>query len=195
MRWDRLFDDLESQIDHDRHREERALAIESERLRIGRMGLRERIAAMAAPGDGPVRIELVDASSVQLRPTAFGRDWIAGIRDGAAGGHCVVPVASISAVAASRRQLEQSLEPPASAPGIVDRIGLAFALRDLGRRRAGIELRTRDGRLHGTIDRVAADHLDLALHEPGSPRRERDVRGYRLVPFERIVVASTVAPG
>jgi len=186
MRWERLFDDLESQVDHDRLEEARALALESERARIGRLGLRDRIAAMSASDGGAVRLELVDATSVQLRPTAFGRDWIGGVPEGGSGAQCVVPIAAIAAVSASRRQLEDSLAPQPQASGIIERIGLAFALRDLGRRRAGVELRTLDGRAYGTIDRVAADHLDLAVHEPGVPRREREVRGYRLVPFARI---------
>ncbi|RXZ45706.1 hypothetical protein [Agromyces binzhouensis] len=186
MRWDRLFDDLESQLDRDRLEEARSLAIESERARIGRLGLRERIAAMAGADEGAIRFELVDATSMQLRPTAFGRDWIGGVPAGRPDAQCVVPVAAIAAVSASRRQVEESLAPQAAPGGLIERIGLAFALRDLGRRRAGVEVRTRDGSVHGTIDRVAADHLDVALHEPGVPRREREVRGYRLVPFERI---------
>ncbi|GAA1055687.1 hypothetical protein GCM10017608_23410 [Agromyces luteolus] len=188
MRWDRLFDDLESQLDHDRLEEARSLAIETERARIGRLGLRDRIAAMTRADGGAVRLALVDATSVQLRPTAFGRDWIGGVPDGRPGSQCVVPVAAIAAVSASRRQVEAGLAPQTASTGIIERIGLAFALRDLGRRRAGVELRTLDGLAHGTIDRVAADHLDLALHEPGAPRREREVRGYRLVPFARITV-------
>ncbi|WP_400993917.1 hypothetical protein [Agromyces sp. GXQ0307] len=188
MRWDRLFDDLETQLEHDRREEERALAIESERMRIGRLGLRERIAAMTASDRGAVRLELVDATSVHLRPTAFGRDWIGGVGGGPPGAQCVVPVSAIAAVSASRRQLEDSLAPQAAPSGLVERIGIAFALRDLGRRRAGVEVRTLEGRVHGTIDRVASDHLDLALHEPGTPRREREVRGYRLVPLARITV-------
>ncbi|GAA2040503.1 hypothetical protein GCM10009819_27540 [Agromyces tropicus] len=196
MRWDRLFDDLESQLDRDRRDEERALALESERLRVGRLGLRERIAAMGGPESGAVRLELVDDTSLQLRPTAFGRDWIGGVPTGGApGAQCVVPVPAIAGVVAGRRQVEASLAPPPTPPAaLVERIGMAFALRDLGRRRAVVEVRTLSGRLHGTIDRVAADHLDLALHEPGVPRREREVRGYRLVPFARIVVVTAMPP-
>jgi len=35
----------------------------------------------------------------------------------------------------------------------------------------------------GTIDRAGADHLDIALHEPGAPRRAASVTGHRIVPF------------
>ena len=51
-----------------------------------------------------------------------------------------------------------------------------------------MRLTTVDGIVHGTIDRVARDHVDLALHEPGSPRREREVQGYRIVPLDRVLL-------
>lgn len=194
MRWDRLFDDLESQLDHEHQEEERALALESERLRIGRLGLRDRLSAMSAPGGhgGAVRVELVGGSVVQVRPAAFGRDWLSGrLGDAARDTQCVVPIAAIAAVLPGRHQLEASLVPqPESAARLAERIGLAFVLRDLARRRLGVDLTTLDGRHHGTIDRVARDHLDLALHDPGGPRRERDVRGYRMVPFDRLVLVT-----
>lgn len=198
MRWDRLFDDLESQLDHEQQEEERALALESERLRIGRLGLRDRLSAIAAAGGdaGAVRIELVGGSVVRVRPAAFGRDWMSGHLGGPGtdethAAQCVLPIGAIAAVLPGRDQVEASLDPvPEGAARLAERIGLAFVLRDLGRRRLGVEVTTLDGRHHGTIDRVARDHLDLALHEPGAPRRERDVHGYRIVAFERLVLVS-----
>jgi hypothetical protein len=200
MRWDRLFDDLESQLDHEQREEERALALETERLRVGRLGLRERLTAMVAAGGeaGAVRVELVGGAVVQVRPAAFGRDWMSGTLGGVAavGGRegvvqCVVPIGAIAAVLPGRHQLAASLDPqPEAGARLAERIGLAFVLRDLGRRRLGVEVTSLDGRHHGTIDRVARDHLDLALHEPGAPRRERDVQGYRVVPFDRLALVA-----
>ena len=191
MRWDLLFADLESQLDREQREEERVLALESERLRLARRGLRDRLMAMAAAAaDGAgVRVELAGGRTVHLRPAAFGRDWISG-RIGAAGApvQVVVPISAIAAVSAARRQVDESLAPaPVPSSRVAERIGLAFVLRDLSRRRVAVEVESLDGRHHGTIDRVGLDHLDLALHEPGTPRRERDVRGYRLVPFDRVV--------
>ena len=59
-------------------------------------------------------------------------------------------------------------------------------LRDLCRRRTSVELDLLDESLAGTIDRVGRDHLDLAVHEPGSARRESAVSQYRLVPFAQL---------
>jgi hypothetical protein len=191
MRWDMLFDDLEAQLDREQHDEERALELESERLRLSRLGLRDRFLAMAAADQDAagVRVELAGGRTIHLRPATFGRDWVsgalAGRRDGA---QCVVPIAAVAAISAGRRQVEESLAPvPLPSARVAERIGLAFVLRDLSRRRIAVDVESLDGRHHGTIDRVGLDHLDLALHEAGTPRRERDVRGYRLVPFERVV--------
>ena len=189
MRWDQLFDDLAVQLDQAQREEERALALEEERLRQGRLTLRERLAAMHRAGR-PVRIELVGGRVVALRGFGFGRDWIAAELVDATHRQTqlVVPLAAIAAVLPDREQLAQSLEPqPEASARLSERIGLAFVLRDLCRRRTPVRLTTLDGEVHGTFDRVLRDHLELAVHEAGTPRREREVRGYRLVPFERIV--------
>jgi hypothetical protein len=195
MRWDLLFDDLESQLDQEQRDEERALAIEEERLRLGRLTLRDRLSAMArATGDDPagsIRVELRDGRVLELRPLLFGRDWVsAAVRGtGRKDGQCIVPLAAIAAIIPTRAQLDASLSPSAeSSTRLAERIGLPFVLRDLCRRRTPVHLTTDDGRLHGTLDRVARDHVDFALHEPGTPRRDREVHGYRIVPLDRIVV-------
>ena len=59
-----------------------------------------------------------------------------------------------------------------------------YALRDLVRRRTAVVVHLSSGRaLSGTIDRAGADHFDIALHEPGAPRRADAVTGFRVVPF------------
>ncbi|QEO13494.1 hypothetical protein FLP10_03000 [Agromyces intestinalis] len=189
MRWDLLFDDLESQLDQEQRDEERALAIEEERLRLARLSLRERLVAMAAESGAPLRLELADGECRSIRPTGFGRDWLSGDLVDTAHGprRCVLPLAAVAAVLPSREQVRAGLAPVAPrANALQERIGLSFVLRDLCRRRSAVALTTAEGRFHGTIDRVARDHLDLAVHEPAVPRREREVRGYRIVPFERI---------
>lgn len=189
VRWEELFADLEGRLEHELDIERQELAAEEERLRLGRIGLRDRIMAMARAG-APVGLVLADGEMLALRVGSSGRDWIAGeVTVGAARHAVVVPVAAIVGVTPERDQLELGLRPPPNEalPDLSSRLGLAFVLRDLCRRRAGIELRTRTGTVTGTIDRVARDHLDLAEHEPGEPRRDRVVRRIRLVPFDAIV--------
>lgn len=195
MRWEHLFADLESQLDAEQREEERALRIEEERLRLARLGLRDRFVAMmraeGADSVWTVRIELQGGGAHAVRPVAFGRDWLSGeLREpGARVRQCLVPLDRIAAVVPAARQLAGSLEPvPEATAGLADRMGLPFVLRDLCRRRTGVSLTTLDGVVHGTIDRVGRDHLDLAVHEPSAPRREREVRQYRIVPLDRIAL-------
>jgi hypothetical protein len=197
MRWDLLFDDLESQLDQEQREEERALALEEERLRLGRLTLRDRLAAMTREArDDPaacIRVELRGGEVHDLRPLAFGRDWMSAALHGpaAAPRQCIVPLGAIAAVLPGRVQVEVSLRPvPEPSARLAERIGLPFVLRDLCRRRLAVQLTTDDARVHGTLDRVARDHLDLAVHDPGTVRRDREVRGIRIVPFERIVLVS-----
>ena len=119
MRWDLLFDDLESQLGQEQRDEERALALEEERLRLARLTLRDRISALARAGDGDpqsVRVELLGGTELRLRPLAFGRDWMsAAIDDVVRGpGQCLVPLAAIAAVLPSRGQVSASLAPASS---------------------------------------------------------------------------------
>ena len=189
MRWDELFADLEGRLEHELDVERQELAAEEERLRLARIGLRDRIMAMAR-GGGAVGLVLVDGEALALRVESSGRDWIAGeVAFGAARHAVIVPLVAIAGVTPERDKLELGLRPAPSEtlPDLSSRLGLAFVLRDLCRRRAGIELRTRAGTATGTIDRVARDHLDLAEHDPGEPRRDRVVRRIRLVPFDAIV--------
>lgn len=206
MRWDLLFDDLEARLDQEQRDEERALALEEERLRLGRLTLRDRLGALArGTGDDPtqlVRIELRGGDVIDVRPLSFGRDWLSAVLrgrgpDGTAAAvasgerQCIIPFSAIAAVLPTPAQLEPSVAPVVGpAAPLADRIGMPFVLRDLSRRRTSVHITTDDGRVHGTLDRVARDHLDMALHEPGSARRESEVRGYRIIPLERIVLVA-----
>jgi hypothetical protein len=196
MRWDLLFDDLESQLDQEQRDEERALALEEERLRLARLTLRDRLTALSRAGEGgpvAVRVELHGGTELELRPLAFGRDWMSAniVDPGRGPGQCLVPLGAIAAVLPSRSQVAPSLEAGGGESSrLSERIGLPFVLRDLCRRRMPVHLTTQDSRVHGTIDRVARDHLDLAGHEPGTARRDRDVSGIRIVPIARIVLVA-----
>lgn len=104
-----------------------------------------------------------------------------------AAAQCVLPLAAIAGVLLRAGQVEASLHAESeSAARIVDRIGLPFVLRDLCRRRKALELHTPTGVLAGTIDRVGRDHIDLAVHAPGTLRRSREVAHVRIVPLAHI---------
>ena len=193
MRWDNLFDDLESQLEQEVGAEEGDLLAEEERLRLGRLTLRDRVLAMTRPGEvAPEQLKLAlrDGTTVTVTVGSVGRDWIVGELVGARRGSCVVPLRAVAGLLPTPEQLargvaaEPVVEPAVS---LSARLGLAFVLRDLCRRRAAVELSTgSDERLNGTIDRVGRDHLDLAEHEAGVPRRAASVGRIRILPFDQL---------
>jgi hypothetical protein len=195
MRWDDLFDDLEGQLEQELGAEEVDLLAEEERLRLGRLSLRDRVLAMTRAGEAAadeLRLVLRDGTTVMVAVGSVGRDWLVGELGGPRRGSCLVPLGAIASVLPTAEQLSRSVlgEPSSeSAVSLSGRLGLSFVLRDLCRRRAALELSTASGgRLHGTIDRVGRDHLDLAEHEAGVPRRAAAVTRIRMLPVAELVL-------
>lgn len=191
MRWENLFDDLAGQLEHELDAEEIDVRGEEERLRLGRLTVRDRLVALhearAGSADGPLRVELVNGERLRVVPRSIGRDWLMGDLSDERGrpSQCVVPLPSIAALSLDRELVEPSTASP-PALRLADRLGLTFVLRDLARRRRAVELHVGSSILHGTIDRVGRDHLDLAEHEAGTPRRDNAVAAVRLVPLDRL---------
>ena len=196
MRWDNLFDDLESQLEQELTAEEVDLQAEEERLRLARLGIRDRLRSLSsgATSDGrTLHLLLADGSRVTVAPATFGRDWFAGelLEESGRRPQCVIALDSVDGVTLTRGQVLASLDGSGieESPGALSaRLGIPFVLRDLCRRRQPVELRLRDGRIHGTIDRVGRDHIDLAVHEVGTPRRESSVVEYRIIRLGQIVL-------
>jgi hypothetical protein len=195
VRWDDLFDDLEGQLERELHSEAADLRLHEERQRLEKLSLRTRlsnVARSAALGDPlRLRIVLVSGETLALRPTTLGRDWLAADLVDAQNGRvqCVIPLSAIAGVLLTEEQSLISLAVESDATGkLIERVGFPFVLRDLCRRRRTVDLDTRGGVLVGTIDRVARDHLDLAVHPLGTLRRASEVLHYRLVPFWQIHV-------
>ncbi|WP_454118123.1 hypothetical protein [Microbacterium lacticum] len=182
MRWDRFFEDLEDQLDSEWEAERAALDTEAERLRLSRVALRERLVALTREPRA-LGLHLHDGGVHTGRLVRVGADWCALVGDGPAGA-VLVPLWSIGEIAAPVDALLGSVRDAEAGAALGQRMGFGFVLRDLVRRRIPVTLHLVGGRtLDGTIDRAGADHLDIALHEPGAPRRTANVTGYRLVPF------------
>jgi hypothetical protein len=197
MRWDNLFDDLESQLEQELSAEEVDLLAEEERLRLARLGIRDRLLALhrQASGDSQrvLRLTLRDGARVSVTPSTFGRDWFAGelVEESGRRPSCILPLDSIDGVTLARDQILPSLDataPLESEGALSARLGLPFVLRDLCRRRHPVDVVTMSGHLFGTIDRVGRDHFDLAVHELGEPRRESAVTEYRIVRLAQVLL-------
>lgn len=188
MRWDRFFEDLEDQLASEWEAERAALDTEAERLRLSRVTIRERLLAVTldARETGVASFEFADGSTIAGRPTAIGADWAGLEASGTRSGAALIPLAALTAVGMPEVEVVRSARPVSgtSRPSLAERMTLGFVLRDLARRRLPVTAHLVGGRaLTGTIDRAGADHLDIALHEAGSPRRANEITGFRLVPL------------
>lgn len=193
MRWERFFDDLEDQLASEWEAERAALDTEAERLRLSRVELKDRLGALAG-SDVEASVDLADGTSVRGVVTAQGADWVAlGIGNGRT--TALVPLSALTAIGLPHVELLRTARPRQERSAIADRMTFGFVLRDLVRRRAGVVVQLASGRsLTGTIDRAGADHFDLALHEPGSPRRADAVTGFRLIPFAAVACVRADEP-
>lgn len=192
MRWDHLFDDLAGQLEHELQAEETDLRLEEERLRLGRLALRERLAVLKASPDpelSHVRLRLRTGETQEVRLVTVGRDWFAGDLGGVAGGaQAVIPLTAVDSVILTQQQATVSLDPLVTTSELAARLGVAFVLRDLCRRRVAVTVITATASESGTIDRVGRDHLDLAVHDRDVPRRSSAVDHVRIVGFDQLLI-------
>lgn len=182
MRWKALFDDLEAQAEAADRAELDAEVRDRTRREGGLVGTVDRLrGALGAPivvtvqGTGPVHGRLMDA----------GPDWL--LLEQQPGRDLLVPLASVFAVTGLTRRSE----PPEGEVG--RRLDLRWALRGLTRDRTPLQVVLLDGSmLTGTLDRVGADHVDVAEHGPGEVRRATAVHRVRLVPLAALALLRTV---
>lgn len=201
MHWDRLFEDLEGQLASDWEAERAVLDAESERLRIARLELRARLRALCSAGTDAT-IDLASGRRLPVTLQALGADWLAvASRDtggtrlatGAAASALLLPLHAVAGITTDHGMVLASLDDSASdVHPLRERMTLGFVLRDLARRRIPVHISMQVGDdAHGTIDRAAADHLDLALHDPGQARLAGAVHGFRIIPFSALVAVRT----
>ncbi|HSO64722.1 MAG TPA: hypothetical protein VLQ78_06440 [Ornithinibacter sp.] len=173
MRWEGLFADLEGRLAAEERRE---LDDEvAERTRRER-ALVELGARLSAAVGAPLRLGLVGGLLLQGELIDVGDGWVL-VRAGATAREVLVPTSAIATLTPLGRESE---------PGrVARRFALGSALRALSRDRAtvGVTLVGGGPLLVGTIDTVGADHLDLAEHPEGVPRRQENVRAVTTVPF------------
>jgi hypothetical protein len=180
MRWRALFDDLEAQAEALAAAELRAEVADRTRREVGLVHLVDRLRETAGH---PVAVTVWGAGVVHGQLLDAGVDWLlleeTGLRE------VLVPLAAVLGVAGVGAR--------AAAPGSEGEVGrrldLRWALRGLARDRAGVSVLLRDGSsVTGTLDRVGADHVDVAEHAPGEPRRAGAVRQVRVVPVGAVAL-------
>ncbi|MBR7743889.1 hypothetical protein KC207_11365 [Phycicoccus sp. BSK3Z-2] len=173
MRWEGLFADLEGQLVAEERRDLDSEVAERTRRERALVDLPARLAA----GVGHrVAVVLDGGRLVEGELRDIGQDWLL---VGAVPTETLVPVAAVAIVT--------GLPPAAEDPGTARRFGLGYALRALARDRATVSLELTGGApVVGTVDVVAADHLVLAEHPEGEPRRRENVRRLLTVPLRAV---------
>jgi hypothetical protein len=177
MRWERLFADLEARLEAQEHvgaagdvadlvRAEHARLAVPDRLRAH---LDEQLTWSFVSGDAPVSGRLLDV----------GADWVL---IHAVTGDMLVPIAAVACIAGlSRHAVRDCGE-------VARRLGIGVVLRGLLRDRAVVSVRLAgDQWVTGTIDRVGADHVDVAVHPQDEPRRARAVVAVRCLLLPAVI--------
>lgn len=168
---------MEAQLAHEAAAELRAEVADLARAERATVTLVER---MKAQGVSPLQLTVTDGSVVTGALIDVAQQWLLVAEHGRTG-EVLVPTRAMTAV----RGLSARAGEDAGA--VTRRLGLGHALRAIARDRAAVELRTMSGTFTGTVDHVAADHLDLAEHAPDVIRRDRDVRGRLAVTFDGLL--------
>ncbi len=178
MRWERLFADLDAQLAAELAAASEAELTERIRHETGQHSLVDRL--RAAQGD-EVAVGLVPARTLRGQVRDAGPDWLL-LADLSQAGETLVALAAVLWVEGLPRQLL----PPVSGR-VWAGLDLRLALRGLARERSAVLLHLRDGvPLTGTVDRVYADHVDVALHAGDEPRRAGAVTAVRCVPLAAV---------
>ncbi|MQA77108.1 MAG: hypothetical protein GEV10_01265 [Streptosporangiales bacterium] len=188
MRWERLFADLETELAAAEAAERDVEVAERTRAEVAKLRLVDRL---RVAGEASLTVELAGVGSWAGRVVDTGPDWV--LLRGDPRGDALVALDAVRTVS--------GLPPRSAVPGsegrVAERFRIGAVLRGVARDRAGVQVWVRDGRTHaGTVDRVGADYLELAEHEPDLPRRTAAVRGVCLVPFAALaaVVVSPQVP-
>ena len=204
MRWDRLFDDLQAQMDADGQRELELEVSDRTRRERAQVGLHERLIAHRGQR---VELRLVAGVRVSGAVADAGSDWLLVEDPGHGGGAGHIGSADECGGTDDRGGLAPfgaSLVPfgaivsitglgtrAAAGPGVATakRFGLGYALRGLSRDRSVVALTDISGSVTtGTIDAVGADALDLSEHPADLARRAANITARRVIPFSAIVV-------
>jgi hypothetical protein len=186
MRWQQLFADLEAQFVEAASASERAEEASRARLEVGSLVLSDRL--RGALGQ-PVQLRCRGTGQVGGTLADVGVDWL--LLEDDVGRELLVSRGAVLAVGGLGRLTAASR--PAGA--VWTRLDLRWALRALARDRAAVQVVVDDGAvLSGTVDRVSADHLELAEHEGDVARRPDAVLGIRAVVLEAVVLVRTLLP-
>ena len=180
MRWEALFTDLEAELAAAQDADLELEIRDRTRREVAALRLTDRV----RPAVGhEITVYADGAPPLAGRLTACGPDWL--LLAEAHGHELLVPFAALTGVAGLGRRTA----PAGGAGAVSGKLDLRHALRGLARGRLPVAAVLRDATtLHGTLDRVGADFVEVALHAPGEARRQPAVTAVRTVPLTALSV-------
>lgn len=179
MRWERLFDDLEAQLEAAADGELDAQVADRTRREFAATSLDGRLRATTGR---VVELSVIGVGVIAGELRRVGPGWL--LLDVVGAPPAVV--ATHLVLAARDLPIATREEPRDDA--IADG-GLAHVLRVLARDRTATAVVLADGAvLTGTVDRVGLDYLDLAEHPLDEPRRSDAIRAVRTLALSKVAV-------
>lgn len=176
-RWEQLFTDLDAQFEELAGAEMMAELADRQRVAAGAIGLVQRCSGAIG---ATVRLRTHSGPVVDGVLRQVGPDWL--LLEQRPGRELLVALAAVTVI--------DGLLAATGAPlsDLTVRLDLRYALRGVARDRSPVALTLAGAaddatELTGTIDRVGADFLELAVHAPWEPRRAAGVRSVMLVPL------------
>lgn len=182
MRWDRLFEDLDAQLESEVRQERETEVADRTRHERAQVDVQARLLAS------------VDASPLTMRLS--GRSMTGTIRDVGPDWVLLETARGAAALVLSRAiRVVTGAAPGVVIPSVVARrFALGSALRGISRDRSVVEIVGDGLRLVGTIDVVGSDHVEIAEHAPDVPRRAHNVTAVHVVPFSAIESVQHLRP-
>ncbi len=156
-RWEQLFADLEAQLAAGREQDARWDVAELTRAERSRVRLVDRLRASVG---SRVRVVTGGGDAVDGLLVEAADEWL--LVDLGVGRRAVVPTAAVRVV----EGVGAHVAPPATRTASA--LGLGHVLRALARDRVVASVRTEAATLVGRLERVGADHVDVALEAPAS---------------------------
>jgi hypothetical protein len=186
MRWEDLFADLEQQWEALAEGERQAEIAERTRAERAQLTLLDRLRGSEDQG---VRVRTRGGQDVQGRLCRVGADFVLVVL---ARRECVLPLHALSAVTG----LGDASVPAGAAGAVRARLGLGSVLRRIAADRSQVSLVAADSAvLNGTLQRVGADFVEMAVHQPGDALEAARSRRLTLVPFAALEMVSRDTAG
>jgi hypothetical protein len=177
MRWQRLFDDLEAQVEQADQAALDSEVADRTRREIARVRLADRLRASVGAS---VVLRVAGFGPLPAIVEAVGPDWV--LATERASTEVLVPLGAVLSVTG----LGSRAAVPGSEGAVGARLGLGYALRRIARDRSPVVVTLADGSTaRGVVDRVGADAFDLAEPETAASRSPERVPGHT-VPFNAL---------